>query len=102
MWCSMTLSLRDSLTYCDEVLFRELDGEAVLLNLETGIYFGLNPVGTRIWQLIGNQRPLADVLAILQREYAVEPDALERDLLALCGELCGAGLCSAVSRPEAA
>ena len=33
----------------DEVLFQELHGEGVLLNLKTGVYFGLDPVGARIW-----------------------------------------------------
>jgi len=49
-------TLRDSIIIPDDVLFRELDGEAVLLNLKTGIYFGLNPVATRMWQLIVEQR----------------------------------------------
>ena len=46
----------------DEVIFRELDGEAVILNLDTGIYFGLDAVGTRIWRLIEERKPLRIVL----------------------------------------
>jgi hypothetical protein len=91
--CGMTLSLSDSMSFPENVLFRELDGEAVLLNLDTGMYFGLDPVGTRIWQLIGQRSSLADVLAILQDEYAAERDVLEKDLLDLCGRLYTAGLC---------
>ena len=39
----------------DDVLFQELHGEGVLLNLKTGVYFGLDPVGRRIWQLAQEQ-----------------------------------------------
>ena len=45
----------------DDVLFQELQGEAVLLNLKSGVYFGLDPVGTRIWQLFAEHEVLRDV-----------------------------------------
>jgi len=46
----MAASLDRSVCVGKDVVFRELDGEAVILNLETGTYFGLDTVGTRIWQ----------------------------------------------------
>ena len=46
------LLLDTSLAVPDDVIFRELDGEAILLNLATGMYFGLDQVGTRLWALI--------------------------------------------------
>ena len=45
-----SISLDSRVTIGPDVVFRELDGEAVILNLETGLYFGLNEMGTRIWQ----------------------------------------------------
>jgi len=87
-------TLRDSITVPDDVLFRELDGEAVLLNLKTGIYFGLNPVATRMWQLIVEQRSLAIVLESLAGEYDADPHVLETDLLDLSRQLCTSGLCA--------
>ena len=75
-----------------DVVFRLLDDEAVLLDLRSGTYFGLNPVGARIWQLLAEQTSLGTVLVTLQREYDVEPDALEHDLLTLVNELCVRGL----------
>jgi coenzyme PQQ synthesis protein D (PqqD) len=88
----MDPTLNDSITIPEDVLFRDLDGEAVLLNLKTGTYFGLNPVGTRMWQLIGEQRSLARVLDVLASEYDADRDVLATDLLALAGELCAHGL----------
>jgi len=93
----MDLSLDDSITIPDDVLFRELDGEAVLLNLKTGVYFGLNPVATRMWQLIAERRPLARVLDTLLREYEVDRAVLESDLLELGRQLCANGLADVTS-----
>jgi hypothetical protein len=73
-------------------VFRELDGEAVLLNLASGMYFGLDGTGTRIWQLIDQHGQLADVLAALCEEFDAPRDAMERDLLNLASELSDKGL----------
>ncbi len=76
----------------DDVVFRDLEGEAVLLNLETGTYFGLDPVGTRIWALIQKHETLTDVNLALLDEFDVEPDRCERDLLDLLARLDDNGL----------
>ena len=52
----------------DGVVFREVKGEAVLLELETGRYYGLDEVGTRIWQLLVSTRSLRSTLASLIAE----------------------------------
>jgi hypothetical protein len=88
----MDLTLNDSIVVSEDVLFRELDDEAVLLNLKTGIYFGLNPLGTRIWQLIVTERALCRVLDAMLLEYDVERSVLETDLLELSRQLCSSGL----------
>jgi hypothetical protein len=88
----MNISLNDSLVLRPEVVFRELDDEAVLLNLKTGTYFGLDPVGTRVWQLLVEDGSLARVLETLLQEYEVEPATLEWDLLNLSRQLCEHGL----------
>lgn len=81
----------------DDVIFRELDGEAVVLNLDTGIYFGLDAVGTRIWRLIEDRKPLKAVLETLIDEYDAPPDRLQRDLLAFVERLNSKGLLSFVT-----
>ena len=62
---------------------RDLDGEAVILNMKSGIYCGLNEVGARIWQLIQEPKSVKDLLDTLIKEYEVEPDRCEREVLAL-------------------
>jgi len=81
------ISLSDRLVAGDRVLFRQLKDEAVLLDLKSGTYFGLNEVGARVWQLILEHTDLARVLSALQDEFAVEPEVAERDLLALASQL---------------
>jgi hypothetical protein len=68
-------------------VFRELDGEAVILQLEAGMYFGLDPVGTRLWQLIEAHGQLRPVLEAALQEFDVPPDVLEQDLIELVSRL---------------
>jgi Coenzyme PQQ synthesis protein D (PqqD) len=84
----MDLSLSDSLTVHPDTVFRLLDDESVLLNLKSGTYFGLDPVGTRMWQLLVEHGTLARVCDELAREYVVDREVLERDLLSLGRQLC--------------
>jgi hypothetical protein len=63
-----------------DVVFRDLEGEMVLLNLATGVYFGLDPVGTRIWGLIDGRRSAAAIVEALIAEYDVDPQTCETDL----------------------
>ncbi|HEX6975012.1 MAG TPA: PqqD family peptide modification chaperone [Vicinamibacterales bacterium] len=80
----------------DAVVFRELDGEAVLLNLDSGQYFGLNAVGTRIWQLLAEAKRPQPIIDALLAEYEVSHAELESDVLALLGQLADRGLIAAV------
>jgi len=91
------VSLEDSITSGEHVVFRELAGEAVILNLETSIYFGLNEVGTRIWNLIHQHGSFRNVFQIMLKEYDVASEVIEGDLFQMVGELRAKGLVS-VSR----
>lgn len=76
----------------EEVLVEELQGEAVLLDLSSGTYFGLDPVGTRIWELIADRASVGEVRRRLLQEYQVEEERLREDLEALVRDLLGRGL----------
>ncbi len=71
----------------EDVVFRDLEGEAVLLNLKSGVYFGLDPIGTRIWHLIQEHRPLKEIRDALLEEYEVTRHQCEDDLLEFVGML---------------
>jgi hypothetical protein len=81
------ITVTDRFVVNPSVVFRELDGEAVLLNLESGVYFGLDPVGTRVWALLLELGAPSAVCAHMIAEYDVAREVLERDVLHLVGEL---------------
>jgi len=86
----MTLSSRVKIQ--EDVLFQELQGEAVLLNLKTGVYLGLNSVGTRIWQLLQQDGSLDKTVEVLLDEYEVSREQLTRDVLDLVAQMGQQGL----------
>lgn len=81
------ISLDSRVAIHADAVFRELDGEAVILQLDEGMYFGLDPVGTRLWQLIEAHGTLRPVLEAALTEFDVTPDVLEHDLLDLVSTL---------------
>ena len=74
------------------VLIRHLDGESVLLNLESERYFGLDATGTRMWEVATSEPSIALALEKLQEEYEVEPDTLRDHLTQLLSGLVENGL----------
>jgi Coenzyme PQQ synthesis protein D (PqqD) len=70
-----------------DVVFRDLDGEAVILDLESGTYFGLNQVGTRIWQLIGEGHDQPRIVEIISAEYEADRTTIAQDVSRLLAEL---------------
>lgn len=94
------ISLGDTFVISQDAVFRDLDGEAVILDLNAGTYFGLNEVGTRIWRLLAENGNLRAVFDALRAEYDATPDTLERDLLALVSRLVEARLGQVTGREE--
>lgn len=76
----------------NDVVFRDLSGESVLLNLATGTYFGLDEVGTRCWHLIGSQSTLENIITALLSEYEIDELQLRSDLTGLLQQLANKGL----------
>ena len=74
------------------VLVRHLDGESVLLNLETEKYFGLDTTGTRMWELVTNSSSIESAYGALTQEFEVEPEVLRKHLSELLGQLVENGL----------
>ena len=74
------------------VLVRQLDGESVLLNLETEIYYGLDATGTRMWELLTSSPSLETACGILAHEFEVDPEILRNHLSELVGQLVEKGL----------
>lgn len=80
------------LRVADGVLSQEVAGEAVLLDPERGVYFGLNEVGAAFWRLLGEHPRLAEIHALLAERYDVAPERLRADLEELVRDLAAHGL----------
>lgn len=92
------ITIGDSLLAAEQVLFRQLDQEAVLLDLKSGTYFGLNDVGARMWALIVSGQSLSHIVDALEAEYDGGRADIERDLLELASQLVAKGLASVNAR----
>ena len=71
---------------------RQVGEETVILNLEGGVYYGLDPVGARMWQLMAEGQTLAGICNTMLDEFEVERGVLEQDILRIARELLDQGL----------
>ena len=86
------MKLSDKVSIPPQVMARTIGDETVILDLASGTYFGLDPVGARIWELLGDGKTLAEICEQMLEEYEVSREELERDTLRLAQELADQGL----------
>ncbi len=86
------MNLNQTITFSEQVISQEVSGETVLLDLESECYFGLDAVGTRVWQLIRDSGELRTIYNTLLEEYEVEETQLMTDLESLIMDACERGL----------
>lgn len=86
------VALADSVVVPRHVLIRHLDEESVLLNLETERYFGLDAMGTRMWEAATTSPNLEAAYRKLLDEFEVEPELLRNHLTELLSQLVENGL----------
>jgi hypothetical protein len=84
--------LQSKIYILPDVLFQDMGGEAVLLNVQSGKYYGLNEVGTRLWGLLTEGNNLEIAYRALLEEYDVEAGRLREDVLRLVDDLAAHGL----------
>lgn len=76
----------------EDVVHRELDGETIVLSLESGMYFGLNATGTRVWRLIEEGATAAQMIETISREFSHPQDEVRSDVEGLLSVLQAKGL----------
>jgi hypothetical protein len=82
---SVVVVVRDQVS-CD------LGGEAAILNINKGVYYGLDPVGAHVWNLLQNPQRVAEIQRAVMQAYDVEPERCRRDVDALLENLLAEGL----------
>jgi PqqD family protein of HPr-rel-A system len=76
----------------EQTLAAVVDDDTVMFSPEQGVYFGLDPVGGRVWELLERPHTLDELCAILRDEYDVDAETCRTDVAALIAELREAGL----------
>jgi len=87
-----SLSLGSIVVASRDQVSTALADEAVILGMKDGVYYGLDPVGARIWQLVEQPITLRDVVDVLVREYDVDRERCAVDVLAFARDLANRGL----------
>ncbi len=70
----------------------EVDNEIVALSIDTGFCYGLNPVGARVWRMLGDPIRVADICSKLTSEYQVDPETCQSEVIALLEDLRAEGM----------
>ena len=86
------LSLHSIVVATSQQVSCPLGEESAILNLKNSMYYGMNPVGTRIWTLLKEPRSVEQLRDILLNEYQVDAALCERDLLDLLRKMKSEGL----------
>lgn len=76
----------------DSVTIAELDGEAVMLDVATGRYYGLNGVGLAVWQLVTESKSVSEIVARMGEIYEVDRERLRSDVIDFVEKLAEEGL----------
>ena len=83
----LSIDLNSKVYVPESVLFRKLEGEAVLLNLDSEMYYGLDEVGTRMWVALESSDSIDAACTQLLTKYDVDSDRLQADLIELVRDL---------------
>jgi hypothetical protein len=95
------VSERSTVVAVRQQVSSDLGGEIAILDLDGGMYYGLDEVGARIWELVQEPRVVEDVQGLILEEYEVKPEIARRDVLALLQELADRNLVVVRDEPSA-
>lgn len=80
------------ITATSDQVSNDLGDEKIILNMKTGEYYGMNPVGAHIWDFIQESRTLDEITAALMEKYGIDQERCEHDVITLLKELSEVGL----------
>ena len=86
-WYELVITEDSVIVIADDLTSANLQGEAVILNLKSGSYFGVNEVGARILELVKEPVTVSAILSILSKEYDVDREMLETDVVGFLREM---------------
>ena len=94
------LRMETQVSRSNEQVSADLEGDSIILNVNSGKYYSLNPVGARVWKLIETPISLENIHTALLNEYNVESERCKQDLFHLMQKLVDAGLVLVIDKTE--
>jgi hypothetical protein len=89
---SVNLSEQSVVVVARDQVSCDLGGEAAILNIKNGVYYGLDPVGAHVWNLLQKPQRVAEIRSAVLQAYDVEPDRCRQDVDTLLENLLAEGL----------
>lgn len=86
------ITIDSTISQIEDIVASDIDNEKVMMSIEKGQYFGLEPTGSRIWEMIETPAKVSVIIDTLMGQFDVDRETCERDLLAFLGELDEAGI----------
>lgn len=88
----MQIELSQKITRHNDMLSAEIGGEAIMMSIEKGAYFGLNPIATRIWDLIDQPKSIAELIEVISTEYEVSDEQCSADVQEFVADMLARGI----------
>ncbi len=88
----MNLELSQKISRHCDILSAEIGGEAIMMSIEKGAYFGLNPVATRIWDLLEQPKNIAELIQTITDEYEVSAEQAAEDVQGFVADMLERGI----------
>jgi hypothetical protein len=82
-----TMDLQTTVARNEDIIFSNMDDETVMMSIEKGEYYGINPVGRRIWELLETPVTVAGICEVLGNEYNVSPEQCRNEVLAFLTQM---------------
>jgi hypothetical protein len=92
MGMSMSVNLDTTLSHSSDILYAQAGTDGVMMNVETGRYYGLNSVAARIWEQLERPRTIAELCALVREEFEVDAQTCEAEVLKFVNELVANGI----------
>lgn len=87
MGSDLQIKIDDKIKRSQDVIHKEMDGDTVMMSVELGEYHGINPTGSRIWDMLKSPMMVSQICKTLEEEYAVEPERCRKEVLVFLNSL---------------
>jgi hypothetical protein len=88
----VTLSEHSVVVVAKDQVSCDLDGEAAILHIKKGVYYGLDPVGAWVWKFVQQPQCVGNIRDAMLQAYDVDPEQAQRDVFSLLENLLAEGL----------